>query len=782
MAKRRLTEEQKRLLKEVVECFHKEDSATRERIIRTCRRLKLFWENYTQVWYSEVAHDWRIWDQTEQQDNDQAYYDKPVNVFRAYLESIIAALSVTVPPIKCYPDDADDTLDLSTARAGDKIAQLIYRHNDVTLLWLHALFVYCTEGMIACYGYPKADDSYGTYEKKDYEEYDEIHEQMLCSVCGFQIEDKVIDEDIKSDQLDEFMPDDEDVPLNAFLEEGDKEVCPACMALMDPELKRSPFTVTRLVGVTQEPKTRICLEAYGSLNVKIANYARKQSDTPYLIYSYETHYANAIQQYEHLADNKEFIKNIKGNTGPNDAYEQWGRLNPIYQGEYPENQVTMRNVWLRPSAFNVLDDRDAKELKKLFPNGCKVVMVNEEFGEACNESLDDCWTLSFNPMADFLVHDPVGLLLTSIQDITNDLVSLTLQTIEHGIGQTFADPAVLNFPAYEQTEVTPGGVFPATPKSGKSLGDGFHEMKTATLSSEVLPFAQNIQSLGQLVSGALPSLFGGQMEGSETASEYSMSRAQALQRQQNTWKMLTAWWKQIFGKAIPMYIKEVQEDERDVQRKPDGSFINTFIHKAELEGKIGKVELEANENLPMTWAQQKDVIMQLLNAANPEILNIIGAPENLPIMREAIGLVDFYIPDEDEVEDTYDIIKLLVNSEPMPVPIDPMMMEMAAAQGMPPPPTEMSSIEPNPDIDNPEIRFRVTRGWLLSEAGRQARVDNEAGYRNVLLYAKANKMMIMPPTMAPEDGGAPSEGKPDGNKSSTKSAPITGEANVPTVA
>jgi hypothetical protein len=187
-----LTDEIKSALKEVVTHFDKEDVAVRERQIRTWRRLKLFWEGFQKAWYSEVAHDWRIWeDDTSQSDTDQAYYDKPINVFRAYLESIIAALSVTVPPVKCYPDDADDTLDIDTAKAGDRIAKLIYRHNNVSLLWLHALFIYCTEGMIACYGYPKEDDAYGTYENKTYDDDEETHQYTRCPSCGYTMDDQI---------------------------------------------------------------------------------------------------------------------------------------------------------------------------------------------------------------------------------------------------------------------------------------------------------------------------------------------------------------------------------------------------------------------------------------------------------------------------------------------------------------------------------------------------------------------------------------------------------------
>lgn len=767
------------LLKQVVDHFDKEDVAVRERQIRTWRNLKLMWEGFYQKWYSEVAHDWRIWDETEAgDDGQQGYYDKPINVFRAYLESIIAALSVTVPPVKCYPDDADNTLDLSTARTGDKIAQLVYRHNNVSLLWLHALFIYCTEGMVAAYSYPKEDESYGMYEKREHDEVSEEHEYAKCPECGFTLTDSILaqqnpeaaaqmaaKEDLKQD---EFMPEEDTAGYQNF----GSEMCPACGAIMTPEITQESVVVTRLVGITKEPKTRMCLEAYGGLYVKVPVYARKQSECPYLFYMYETHFANAIERYAHLHGKKLTPKKIAGAQGPRDPYEEWGRLSPQYQGEYPTNVVTVRNCWLRPSSFNVLQDQEnVDKLKKKYPKGCKVVFVGDEFAEAHTESLDDSWTLTYNPLSDYLHHDPLGLLLVSIQEITNDLVSLTLQTVEHGIGQTFADPGVVDFNAYRQTESIPGGLYEAKPKSGSTLAAAFHDVKTATLSPEVMPFAANIQNLAQLVSGALPSLFGGMAEaGSGTASEYSMSRAQALQRLQNVWKMLTSWWKEIFGKVIPMYIKETQDqgDDRDVQRDTNGSFINVFLRRAEMEGKIGKVELEANENLPLTWSQQKDVIMQLLQAANPQILEIIGSPENLPVIREAIGLTDFYIPGEDDREKQLDEIKLLLDSEVIPTG-DPMM-------------PEAPSIEVDPMYDVHPIEFATIQKWANSEAGRQAKVDKPKGYLNVLLHGKMHWINIQQQAAmapAPEDDGAQTHGEEDTTE--TQEAPITGEENVATV-
>ncbi len=306
------------------------------------------------------------------------------------------------------------------------------------------------------------------------------------------------------------------------------------------------------------------------------------------------------------------------------------------------------------------------------------------------------------------------------------------------------------------------------------MSDAFYEVRTASLSSEVLPFLNQLQSLAQLVSGALPSLFGGMSEsGSSTASEYSMSRAQALQRLQNHWKMMTSWWKGIFGKAIPMFINEVREDEKDVQRDSNGSFINVFIRKSELEGKIGKVELEANENLPITWNQRKDVIMQILNAGNPEILKILGSPENLPIIREAIGLDDFFVPGEDDRSKQLDEIKLLLNSEPIPQPAVGPMGELVN--------NEVPSVEIDPDYDDHQVQFEICRHWIISEEGRQAKTENPDGYRNVLLHGKLHlnemQMEAQAQAMAEMGNGSPNSKKP--NKDTKE--PIKGESDVPVV-
>lgn len=754
-----------RLLRTVVDEFDKEDESIRERQVRQWRRLKLYWNNLSQHYWSDSSRDYKIFDGTES--GDQGYYDKPVNVFKAFLETIIAALSIQVPVISCSPDDADNPLDISTAKAGDKIATLIYKHNNVVFLWLHALYIYCTEGLIACYSYSHKDKAYGTYKVKKFE--DEIVEAFVCPICT----ERVPDEAFSNAQLTKLQPNKDDIELNEIINELGP-VCPQCGEMIDINLQKTKLIIPKLTGETDEPKSRVVLEVYGGLYVRISNSAKKQEDTPFLNFIHETHYVNPLHRYPKLRD--ELPEGGWSNIGMNDPHEQYSRLNVQYRGEIPDNHVTVSTWWLRPAAFNTIhDEADYKYIKKKFPNGAKIVFVNEICAEYVNENLDDYWTLTRNPLSDFLTHEPLGELLTNIQDIINDLISLTLQTIEHGIAQTWADPSVVDFQAFSQLEATPGTLTPTKPVAGsKNIGEAFFVSKQASLSPEIFNFYRIVQELGQFVSGALPSLFGGTMgKGtSQTASEYAMSRSGAQQRLQTPWKMLSIWWKTIFTKVIPMYMKNISEsqDEKTVEKDKQGKYINIFIRKSEIEGKIGSIELENNEKMPLTDEEQGDVVMKLMELNNAEVQQALMDPENLPYIRKIIRIPQFRIPGEDDRTKQYEEIVELVNGEPIILPPDEtqmmeaaMMAQEAMQTGMPPPPPpepqELPSVEVDETVDNHEVEATICRGWLVSEAGRLAKKENPAGYKNVLLHMKAHMDILVQREMARAQSMAPPPGE-----------------------
>jgi len=340
-------------LKTICDYFYNEDLSTRQIQIRYWKRLKYYWNNFSQVFWSEQQGSYLI----NGRDNlngegtdDQSYYDRPVNVFKAFLETIIAALSVNIPAVSCTPDDADNPNDISTAKAGNKISELLYKHNNAIFLWLQALYIYSTEGLIACYSYVDEDKKYGTYEKRNYK--DEDVTGYFCPSCKQQLdEEMVIQARMIKEQLNtKYDPDEEDAKLEEY--EDDKPlrlneneliepmVCPECSVEIDGNLQQSTLAIPKLIGVTQHPKSRICMEMYGGLYVKIANYARKQADTPYLAWLFETHYVNVLEAYPDLWDKIERGSGFGSQV--NDTIEQYARLNIQYRGTMPEDNVSVK--------------------------------------------------------------------------------------------------------------------------------------------------------------------------------------------------------------------------------------------------------------------------------------------------------------------------------------------------------------------------------------------------------------------------------------------------------
>lgn len=739
----KLSDEQKDAIKSLIDQFRQEDRAVRERQLRKWRRLQFMWEGFQHVWWNEVAHDWRVFDvqnvNTNGATTQAEYYNKEVNIFKALLESIIAALSVSIPGIIGVPDNADNSLDLQTAKACTKIAELVGKHNDEKLFWLHTLFNFVTQGQVFAHNYTKESFEFGSYSQSNFGEETVTMQNKVCPICKTNISS----EKLSNAERDEFDPGPDDVIAHSHLNLGEN-LCPQCLTQVDPELSQEEMIVPRLVGYTNKPKSRQCYDCYGGTFVKVPNYAMNLKQVPYLCLSREVHYSLLIEKFG--KDDSELAESIRKSKGSGggfaDSYDRWARLSPQYLNEYPLDTPTWNTWWLRPESFYSLSDEEmTQSLLKKLPDGVRIEMVNDLICEIENESLDDHWTCLKNPLSNYIHFEPTGEGLVPMQEITNEMASLVLQTIEHGIPQTFANPNTLNFDKYSQTEATPGQIFPATPRSGSSLSDSFYEVKTATLSQEVMPFVEWIQQMAQMVTGALPSLWGGnQPNSSRTASQYSMARAQALQRLQNTWQMLMTYWKDIHGKVIPAFIKNLAEDERYVDQDDRGNFLNVYIRKAETQGKLGSVELESADQLPISWAQKKDAIMQLLSTSNPIVQQAITAPENLGLLKDAIGLVDFVLPGEDQREYQYAEIAALTASSPtttmVPTPQMGPMGPTVVQQ-----PQQNPSIDTNP-FDDDMIHAEICKDWLASDAGRLCKVENQAGYLNVMLHWQKHNQKV----------------------------------------
>ena len=101
-----------------------------------------------------------------------------------------------------------------------------------------------------------------------------------------------------------------------------------------------------------------------------------------------------------------------------------------------------------------------------------------------------------------------------------------------------------------------------------------------------------------------------------------------------------------------------------------GKFDSVTVAIEDLKG--GNFHFEADEAIPMTWGQQRDLLMWMLDKP-AEILKAWGLddPLNIHEFKELLGMPGMKVPHLDARDKGMDIIGKLIQDKPQPGPIDP---------------------------------------------------------------------------------------------------------------
>lgn len=758
----------------IVTTFERDDKPTRDRQVRGWKRNHQFWRGIQYTFWSELARDWQS-PLTEVESDPGAYlnpaiFAKVVNIYKAHGESIIAALSQSVPKNLYFPDDADKSDDIVTARIATKIEKLIMKHNEADMLLMRTLFLLYNEGLVGAYVAQKADPKFGMGKIPIFGTKSRTRVQGHCPNCGTLLSERTDESDItdkivpatSSQSTPQGGPDSDNLtgsqyeqPPNSASSDGEPEesegdkliapqFCNQCDTDVEPSESRSDLGPKKYIkSYEQVAKERTVVQMYGPLNMKVATFATNQDETPYLILEKDIHFTKAQSMYPLIAEK------IRPANDP-DKYDRWGRSSIELAGDVNPGLVTMRQCWLRPESYYILGVSgrmdDIAALMKKFPDGCYAVFIDTVFAEAFNENLDDSWTLTISPTSTYIHAEPHGKSYIPIQEMRNELVNLTLQTIQYGIPETFVEASVLDFEAYRQVQADPGNVFPIKLRAGMTADNAFHTLKTATVSQEIVDFKKWIDDDGELVLGAFPSIYGGEQEaGSKTLGEYQQSRQMALQRLSIPWKTVSSFWANFSGKAVKKFIKAAiaaGEDTRTVQAAGN-SFINTWIRVADMKGQIGSVEPETSDQFPLSWAEKWQRIVNLLQVASqgaPQIAQTLFSPENSEFMAEMIGLPDLKIPAADERNWQMEEIQMMLKGANAPI---------------------------DTDTDDDDIHIKVCKAWLISPMGQMTKVDNPDGYKLIVGHMQAHiqnqqaKATPPPTPPGPPGNGTPAPGPPN---------------------
>lgn len=718
MKNNKISGELQKTIKDIVKECEDEDNEWRQHKVKEWKKHEefwhgiqyIFWSDSDQTWLNPRDSNWLASLTDEQRESVGPFYDFVIDIYKAYGDSIIAALSAQVPAIRFIPDDADSTSDVITAKTYSKISELVQRHNKAKLIFLRALFFLFNGGNVLSYRFTESKPEYGTYTLPVYQDIEQnIPGDTICENCK-------------------------------AVRETNDEPCPECGSDEPPQ--QMPGTIERVpIKVSEEilPKSRVKVQIMGPLHFKIPRYATEQEEFDYAIIYKEN--AKAITKYAYPTFSDDIDKESIDNE---DRISKSGYREGESETKY---LVTTILAWLRPAAYYRSKNKDhIKELLEKYPNGIKVTLVGKgRVFIACDpEKLDDRLSFGKASLSTYFTSDPIGRPLMPIQELRNQLVNLVVDNIEHQNPATYAESDTISFDDYGKFEPLPGYVYKAKSKPGKSLAESFYTETKASLSKEV-PFFWNVLNQdGQFTVGAFPSIYGGPSEGkSRTFAEYAASRQMALQRLSIVYSYLLDWWIETIYGCTKMYAQMMVEDEY-YSKYDSGSYIKIWIRKSELDGTVGGCEPESADNFPVSIAQKRDLITKLMEMNNQFIDSVLYTPDNARFLQDVLSLNELKIPGESQRIKQVLEINELIKGEPemtqdgLPIPM--------SADGQP--------IVPDQDVDDDQLHIITIKLFLSDLGGLDLKRENPKGYMNCIAHLKMHEINIakknMPPMNQPQ--------------------------------
>lgn len=735
--------------KTILDECSKECDEKRKFMLPIWKRAEYYWNDVQDLFWNRMAEDWYTYDEEAGEDEIDAIKDanKIINIYRALGESIIAAATVGNLSIRFFPENADDPADLDKSRSFSDKSDYIQRKNNIRELRREALRIRWTQGLVGAYTYFKRDKAkYGTFKKDIISKRSVLNVSRTCPECGYNEENQYEDPNEIANAA---------LPVPCPECNQSEQIPPEMMGMEDPSMAPPPpinmesiETMEEIPFVDgQEEVVRGCsvIELYDPLHLKVPAYVKKAADIPYVIVETDIHYAIARALYPKFAD-----KINPGNT----STESHDRTQADHFYSIPSrNLVTLTRMWVKPEMYNLISDEGmatAKMLLKKYPNGKFATFINNEVMVACEDiDFDECWQFADSAMDTHIYHRAMGNAVIPIQDLTNDMVFITIDTIRHAIGETFVDDRVIDLNRYREGQTKPGSIYPIENKGGKSISDYFYSTKNASLSREVDTFMDRLMTWGQLVSGAFPSIYGGMLdEGSKTLGVYQESRQQALQRVAMGINSVDDMMSRIIYKATEVYDKNM-EDEENYAIEHGSGFKNVTMRKAAPGAKIGRVETVQSEQFPTTWEQKRAFIMELIGQNNEAINSTIFSSENIGLMSKIIGIPELKVPGEADRDKQLHEIQELLQAEP--VPVEGQIIEEGQQPQM------QSTVAVDSQVDNNSIHIGAIVSWAISPEGIRTKKENPGGYANVM--AHLDEHMLLASEQEAQNPPAEEEGK-----------------------
>jgi hypothetical protein len=364
-----------------------------------------------------------------------------------------------------------------------------------------------------------------------------------------------------------------------------------------------------------------------------------------------------------------------------------------------------------------------------------------------------------------------------IQRKINNAVELMQQTLLNTIPVKWTHPTYVDLPALAQQKNLPGSYLKlaAIPPGGDMAND-FYVEEQLQPPAVLLEWIRELRdAFYQLMTGAYPALTGaGDLGGNDTAQGIATERDAAMGRLGAIWRNMKEGYASIMKNAV-ICVRENREGVVSANVPGRGGVMRSIsVDTADLRGEVNCFP-ETEEAFPESWVQRRGVLMSLLSSPDPMIEKTANLAENLVVIKEVIGVENFYIPQIVSRNKQLAEIDEMIDGEAEPNPaldqIDEQVIQLSAAVKANP--TDQESMaqlaqlgqqaQSLPDMissvgvqkyDDDQTELETCIMFMQSEEGQQLRKKNPKGFENIELHAdehaaamkqKAAQQPAMPP-------------------------------------
>lgn len=394
-------------------------------------------------------------------------------------------------------------------------------------------------------------------------------------------------------------------------------------------------------------------------------------------------------------------------------------------------------LWVQPHYFQAISEADVRAIfEKQFPDGLYVSRVGSVTCEIDNRAVVDEWSVC-KVGHQLLINDrPLCADFVPLQNVINDLGGMAIETVLRAITQTIMDNQLIDREAWSTKEAIPAEVILTTLPVDGDIGKRIYQIPPARLGDQVLPLLNLVRAWTQDIIGIRPELTGGG-EPTQTWREAKQRKDQALLQLAPQSDAMRYAAEDVGEKLVKLRAKFGSGTIRS-QRQGSYGLETDIVDLAALQE--SGWHTESDDNFPMTLADTRDGLAELLKDFPPEVQQALSIldPMNIEAIYELLQLPGFQSAVREQVEKTLGDIQQLLEAQPIPGAPGP--------DGQPGPP--QSSIPPD-SYDNHIIVAGVVAKWLVSKTGQKAKHAQPGGFANIEAFQAAHQALTIPPPTPP---------------------------------